>query len=74
LPYPSEQRNSPWLSAEEINPAIDEEASKSGGVAAIANTCETETNANIRMEGAEEGMAFFVGKGGMRISQTEWSR
>ena len=45
--FPFEQRNGPGLSVEEINTAREEEASKGGGVVAIANVCDTETNVDV---------------------------
>ena len=45
-------RKGPGLSVEEINTAREEEASKGGGVVAIADTCDTETNVDIEMESA----------------------
>ena len=55
--FPFELCKGPSLSVEEINTAREEKASKGGGVVAIADTCDTETNADIQMEGAEEGTA-----------------
>src|SRR5947209_3695820 len=58
--FPFELRKRPGLSVEEINTAREEEASKGGGVIASADTCGSETNADIRMEGAEEGTAGVI--------------